>query len=155
MGEDSGANSTPATTSNWHVMSADEVLDFLDTNRDGLSESEALRRAAEIGPNKLDEETPTHWIWKLVDQYRDPMVYLLLAAAAIAFLFDPEDKGTPIFIVIALSLNGIFGYMQEAKAERASKVVEAPRVPGEHLGGEMCQTDCVCFSPNSVYTEGF
>ena len=47
------------------------------------------------------------------------MVYLLLAAAEIAFLFDPEVKGTPIFIVIALSLNGIFGYLQEAKAERA------------------------------------
>ena len=119
MGEDSGYDSPPANSSNWHVMSVDETLDLLDTNRDGLSDSEALRRAAEIGPNKLNEETPTHWIWKLIDQYRDPMVYLLLAAAAIAFLFEPEDKGTPIFIVIALSLNGIFGYMQEAKAERA------------------------------------
>ena len=119
MGEDSEPDSTPAATPNWHVLTVEETLDALDSSKDGLDESEALRRAAEIGPNKLDEESPTHWIWKLIDQYRDPMVYLLLAAAAIAFLFDPEDKGTPIFIVIALSLNGIFGYLQEAKAERA------------------------------------
>ena len=107
MGEDSEPDSTPAATPNWHVLTVEETLDALDSSKDGLDESEALRRAAEIGPNKLDEESPTHWIWKLIDQYRDPMVYLLLAAAAIAFLFDPEDKGTPIFIVIALSLNGI------------------------------------------------
>ena len=103
----------------WHSKSVDEVMSVLKTSRDGLAESEALKRAGEFGPNKLDEVEPPHWFWKLLEQFRDPMVYLLLAAAAIAFLFDPHDRTTPIFIVIALSLNGVFGFMQEAKAERA------------------------------------
>ena len=109
MGEDLEQDSNPAESPNWHVLTVEETLAKIATSKDGLNESEALRRAAEVGPNKLDEESPTHWIWRLIDQYRDPMVYLLLAAAAIAFLFEPEDKGTPIFIIIALSLNGIFG----------------------------------------------
>ena len=89
----------------WHSKSIDQVMSILRTTEEGLAESEALKRAGEYGPNKLDEVEPPHWFWKLLDQFRDPMVYLLLAAAAIAFVFDPHDKTTPIFIVIALSLN--------------------------------------------------
>jgi Ca2+-transporting ATPase len=47
------------------------------------------------------------------------MVYLLMIAATITFLIDRKDLGTPIFIVIALSLNAIFSYIQERKAEEA------------------------------------
>lgn len=119
MGGADGPNSPGIRQQDWHSKSVDEVMTVLKTSKDGLSESEALKRAGEYGPNKLDEVAPPHWFWKLLEQFRDPMVYLLLAAAAIAFLFDPHDKTTPIFIVIALSLNGVFGFMQEAKAERA------------------------------------
>lgn len=103
----------------WHSKTVEEVMSSLGTSKDGLSGSEALKRAGTFGPNKLDEVEPPHWFWKLLDQYRDAMVYLLLFAAALAFFFEPDDKTTPIFIIIALSLNGVFGFMQEAKAERA------------------------------------
>jgi len=103
----------------WHLLTVDDSMSRLDVTRDGLSESEVARRLVENGPNKLDEPEPIHWIWKLLEQFRDPMVYLLLLAAAIAFVFDREDIGTPIFICIALSLNAVFGYMQEQKAEQA------------------------------------
>ena len=119
MGDAGQSNSAVVRQEDWHSKTVDQVMLELNTSKDGLSESEALKRAGEYGPNKLDEVKPPHWFWKLLDQFRDPMVYLLLAAAAIAFLFDPHDKTTPIFIVIALSLNGVFGFMQEAKAERA------------------------------------
>ena len=103
----------------WHFMSRADTFDVLATHSNGLSTTEAERRQLIHGLNKLKEPTPVHPFWKLLAQFRDPMVYLLLAAAIIAFAVKPEDIGTPIFICIALTLNGVFSYLQERKAEQA------------------------------------
>ncbi len=103
----------------WHFMSRADTYEVLETHSNGLSSTEAERRQSKYGQNKLKEPTPIHPFWKLLAQFRDPMVYLLLVAAVIAFAVKPEDIGTPIFITIALTLNGVFSYLQERKAEEA------------------------------------
>ncbi|PXF22360.1 MAG: hypothetical protein CXX72_02880 [Methanobacteriota archaeon] len=103
----------------WHFMSRADIFEVLGSHSNGLSTTEAERRQLKHGLNKLKEPTPVHPFWKLLEQFRDPMVYLLLAAAIMAFAVKPEDIGTPIFICIALSLNGVFSYLQERKAEAA------------------------------------
>jgi len=103
----------------WHFMSRADTFEVLGSHSNGLSTTEAERRQSIHGRNKLKEPTPVHPFWKLLAQFRDPMVYLLLAAAIMAFAVKPEDIGTPIFICIALSLNGVFSYLQERKAEQA------------------------------------
>ena len=103
----------------WHFMSRADTYEVLGSHSNGLSTTEAERRQLKHGLNKLKEPTPVHPFWKLLAQFRDPMVYLLLAAAIMAFAVKPEDIGTPIFICIALSLNGVFSYLQERKAEEA------------------------------------
>ncbi|PXF24343.1 MAG: hypothetical protein CXX71_00535, partial [Methanobacteriota archaeon] len=103
----------------WHFMSRADTFEVLGSHSNGLSTTEAERRQLKHGLNKLKEPTPVHPFWKLLAQFRDPMVYLLLAAAIMAFAVKPEDIGTPIFICIALSLNGVFSYLQERKAEEA------------------------------------
>ena len=103
----------------WHALTKDEVLLKLDSHEAGLSNDEVIERREIYGSNKLDEIPPVpSWV-RFLEQFQDPMVYLLIIAALIAFVFEKEDIATPIFIVIALTLNAFFGYLQESKAEAA------------------------------------
>ena len=103
----------------WHNLDIEQVFDKLSTSHNGLSNDECQTRLDQYGSNELEGKKKRHPVLKMIDHFRDPMVYLLMAAAIIAFIADKEDKGTPIFIVLALSLNAIFSYIQERKAEEA------------------------------------
>ena len=103
----------------WHALHIDEIFEKLESHTAGLSNDEVILRREMYGENKLDEVPPIpKWV-RFLEQFQDPMVYLLIAAALLAFIFEPSDKATPLFIVIALSLNAFFGYLQESKAEQA------------------------------------
>ncbi len=104
---------------------AHEVARALGTELDrGLSSQEASRRLADDGPNEL-RAAPRVPAWRrLLSQFQDPLIYLLLAAVAIALVaWVVEGRvGWPIdAIVIALIvlINGVLGHVQEAKAEDA------------------------------------
>ena len=49
------SNTAVVRHEDWHSKSVDEVMSILQTSDEGLAESEALKRAGEYGPNKLDE----------------------------------------------------------------------------------------------------
>ena len=115
------AQTTTHPEADWHALTSDEVLEVLQSHDAGLSSDEVLQRREKYGLNKLAEKPPVPAWKKFLEQFQDPMVYLLIAAAIIATLFHPEELGTPIFIVFALTLNAFFGYLQEAKAEEAMK----------------------------------
>ena len=115
------AQTTTHPEADWHALTSDEVLEELQSHEAGLSSDEVLQRREKYGLNKLAEKPPIPAWKKFLEQFQDPMVYLLIAAAIIATLFHPEELGTPIFIVFALTLNAFFGYLQEAKAEEAMK----------------------------------
>ena len=115
------AQSSNHPDADWHALSSDEVMETLETHEAGLTTDEVLSRREKYGLNKLDEKPPIPAWKKFLAQFQDPMVYLLLVAALIATIFEPEEIGTPIFIVFALTLNAFFGYLQEAKAEEAMK----------------------------------
>ena len=113
------ADKTKHPEGDWHTLTKDEVLQLLDSHEDGLSNFEVIERRDKYGYNKLDEKPPIpRWV-RFLEQFQDPMVYLLIIAALIAFVFEKDDIATPIFIVIALTLNAFFGYLQESKAEEA------------------------------------
>jgi len=106
------------------------VADALGTDLDaGLSNSEVARRLDEIGPNELVQEPPRAAWRRLLDQFVDPLVGLLLAAIVVSLLawwFDgadepPIEAGVIAAIVIA---NALLGFWQERKAKLA---VEALR----------------------------
>ncbi|MED5486784.1 MAG: cation-translocating P-type ATPase [Candidatus Thermoplasmatota archaeon] len=103
----------------WHAMTIAEVLDELDVNEQGLTSEEISKRRQIYGENKLAEKPPVPAWKRFLEQFQDPMVYLLMLAAVIAAVFEPEEVGTPIFIVFALTLNAFFGFIQESRAEQA------------------------------------
>jgi len=107
------------------AASTSAVAEALGTDLDaGLSSSEVARRLDEIGPNELVQEPPRAAWRRLLDQFVDPLVGLLLAAIVVSLLawwFDDADEppieaGVIAAIVIA---NALLGFWQERKAERA------------------------------------
>jgi P-type Ca2+ transporter type 2C len=90
----------------------------------GLSSSEAQDRLTRFGPNALPD-TARRSLWlRFLLQFRDVQVYLLLAAAAVSLLVwaMEHEKGLPYeaFAILAIVLlNAVFGFLQEAKADRA------------------------------------
>jgi magnesium-transporting ATPase (P-type) len=106
------------------LLSADAVAAALHTDlRHGLGSDEAATRRARDGANEL-RAAPRVPTWRrLLAQLQDPLVYLLLAAVAVALVaWAIEGRGVPVdAIVIALvvALNAALGHAQEAKAENA------------------------------------
>ncbi len=107
------------------IIDADEVARALGTDIDnGLSSQEAARRLAEDGPNELRAAPPVPTWRRVVAQFQDPLVYLLLGAVVIALaawiiegrVAWPIDA---IVITLVVALNALLGYVQEAKAESA------------------------------------
>jgi Ca2+-transporting ATPase len=107
------------------VTDTDAVAAALGVDvENGLSAQEAARRLARNGPNEL-RAAPRAPAWRRVlAQFQDPLIYLLLAAVAIALLawWVEGRVGWPVdAIVIAavVLLNGVIGHVQEAKAQNA------------------------------------
>jgi Ca2+-transporting ATPase len=90
----------------------------------GLTPDEAAVRMERFGPNRLDRAATVPAWRKLLRQFADPLVYLLIGAvvvSVVAWALEGAD-GVPIeAIVIALIIgaNGVLGYVQEARAEEA------------------------------------
>ena len=108
-----------------HAVSADEVVEALITSpAHGLDPAEAAARLARVGPNELEEEPPDPLWRRVLDQFTDPLVVLLLVAVAIstvAWIGEGAHEVPYDVIVIAaiLILNAVIGLVQEARAEGA------------------------------------
>jgi len=111
------------------VMETNAVAAALQVDVDnGLSAQEAARRLAQNGPNAL-RAAPRVPAWRrALAQFQDPLIYLLLAAVAIALVAwwvegpVAGNSGWPvdaIVIAVVVLLNGVIGHVQEAKAQNA------------------------------------
>ena len=120
----------------------DQVALALNVDPDqGLAEAEAARRLEEFGPNELAGAPPVPAWRKFLQQFKDPLVYLLLAATAISLVAWVVERSHPaagggeplpfdaIVIMIILILNAALGYAQEAKAERAVDALASMTAP--------------------------
>jgi magnesium-transporting ATPase (P-type) len=107
------------------ILSAADVARAAGADMEtGLTSGEAARRLAENGPNEL-RGAPAVPAWhRLLSHFRDPLVYLLLAAIAIALAAWAIEggQGWPVDAVVIAAVvlvNAILGYVQQAKAEDA------------------------------------
>jgi P-type Ca2+ transporter type 2C len=120
---DDQANS-PARPEPW-CEGAAAVADRLGTDVDrGLTEAQAAERLDRLGPNQLEAAEPVPAWRKLAEQFRDPLVYLLLVAVAVSLLAWLIEGAQDVpFEVVVISLilvaNALLGYVQEARAEQA------------------------------------
>ena len=112
-----------------YLASAEEVLEAQSTSADqGLTVVEAQSRLASVGPNKLDEEEKTPMWKRFFEQMADPMVIMLLVAAAISVITgfiqgEPEWADAAIILSVVI-LNSVLGVVQEAKSEQALEALQ-------------------------------
>jgi P-type Ca2+ transporter type 2C len=112
-------------------LDADEVVRRLDTSAErGLTASEAAARLARVGPNELAAEPPVPLWRRVLEQFRDPLIYLLFAAIAISVgAWWVEGAGgwplDAIVIAVIVLVNAVLGYVQEARAEDAVEALQA------------------------------
>ena len=124
------------------TVDVDQVALALNVDPDqGLAEAEAARRLELFGPNELAGAPPVPAWRKFLQQFKDPLVYLLLVATAISLVAWVVERSHPasgggeplpfdaIVIMIILILNAALGYAQEAKAERAVDALASMTAP--------------------------
>lgn len=112
-----------------YLASAEEVLEEQSTSAaSGLTAAEAQSRLASVGPNKLDEEEKTPMWKRFFEQMADPMVIMLLVAAAISvitgFIQGEPEWADAVIILSVVILNSVLGVVQEAKSEQALEALQ-------------------------------
>ena len=105
------------TITNYHSLSVKEVFEQLKTNVKGLSKKEVKNRQEEFGYNKLPESKKFSAVALLIDQFKNPLIYILVVAMVIGFSTKHYTDGWIIFAVIMIST--IVGFLQEFKANSA------------------------------------
>ncbi|GAB4152170.1 MAG: cation-translocating P-type ATPase [Cyanobacteria bacterium J069] len=128
----------------WHTLPAEKTLELLQSDRQrGLSSAQVAERQQQFGPNELEDNGGrSNWVI-LLDQFKNIMLIMLIAVAIISGVMDFMDlqagrvksndipfKDTVAILAIVF-LNGLLGYMQETRAEKALaalKNMTSPRV---------------------------
>lgn len=111
----------------WHQKDIKEIIDDLRTSLQGLSTDEAQRRLTEYGPNELKEKKKKIPVMMFLDQFKDFMILVLLAAAIISGIIgEPSDT---IAIVVIVVLNAVIGFVQEYRAEKAMAALKKMSAP--------------------------
>ena len=111
----------------FYCENAETVISELSSDANGLTEKEAERRLAEHGKNKLAEGKKDSIIKQLLKQLADPMIIILLVAAAISGVLavtQGESFADVIIILAVVIVNAVLGVYQENKAEKAIEALQ-------------------------------
>ncbi|HSD75990.1 MAG TPA: HAD-IC family P-type ATPase, partial [Solirubrobacteraceae bacterium] len=118
----------------WLRDAADVAADLgTDVGR-GLSSGEAAARLARVGPNELESAPPVPPWRRLLAQFADPLIYLLTAAVVVSLVAWVVEgaEGVPfdaVVILVIIVLNGVLGFVQEARAEEAVAALQRMAAP--------------------------
>ncbi|PSN12177.1 magnesium-transporting ATPase [filamentous cyanobacterium CCT1] len=144
-----------ASANLWHTLSPERAIALLESSPEGLSPSEAEHRQQVYGPNEL-QEGATRSPWEILwDQFKNIMLLMLIAVALVSLVLDLREGGFPkdaIAIFAIVLLNGLLGYLQESKAEKALaalKNMTSPRVRTIRQGQEQ-EVDAKALVPGDV-----
>ena len=111
----------------FYCENAETVISELSSDANGLTSGEAERRLAEHGKNKLAEGKKDSIIKQLLKQLADPMIIILLVAAAISGVLavtQGESFADVIIIHAVVIVNAVLGVYQENKAEKAIEALQ-------------------------------
>ncbi len=112
---------------NWHQKEVSDVMDLLQTSQKGLDPEEAGKRLERYGPNELKEKKKKTPFMMFLDQFRDFMILVLIAAAVISGIIgEPSDT---VAIIVIVVLNAVIGFVQEYRAEKAMAALKKMVAP--------------------------
>ena len=119
----------------YYKQSKKEVLDLLNTDENGLSESEAGKRLEKYGYNEIKKEKKYTGLKIFVNQFKNPLTLLLVVAAVLSIVTsqlkseDPNSYLESLAIFIIILINATLGFVQEYKAEKAVEALEKMSAP--------------------------
>ena len=112
----------------WYQKSPEEVAESLETSlTDGLSSESARSKLETFGHNELKEQEGKSFLQKLISQFSDFLILILIAAALIS-VFVGEAKDAIVIMSIVI-VNALLGLYQEGKAEKALEALKKMASP--------------------------
>jgi len=119
----------------WYTLEPTKALELLRSDREaGLSAEEVSQRQSIYGPNEIEEGAGrSAWVI-LFDQFKNIMLLMLIVVAVVSAVLDVRSQQFPkdaVAIFMIVVLNGILGYLQESRAEKALaalKKLSSPKV---------------------------
>ena len=115
------------TPPHWHDLPDALVLRMLDSAPSGLSPAQAQDRLATYGPNRLPEPPRRSLLMRLLSQFHNILIYVLLGAAVITGLLGHWVDTCVILAVVVV--NAIIGFAQEGKAAQAMDAIRQMLAP--------------------------
>ena len=118
-----------------YSRSKEQVLQELQVDESkGLSSDEVIERQEKFGVNKLTAKKPKSIMVRFLEQFKDVMILILLAAAVISFVValnghDKMEFFEPLLIVLIVVINAIMGVAQESKARKALDALKKLSAP--------------------------
>ena len=135
----------------WYKQTVQQTMEQLESSGQGLSAAESRTRIARYGPNTLKQEKRVSKLALFFSQFKDVLIYILLAASLVSFAVGEVTDGLVILLIVGL--NALLGYSQENKANRALAALKKLASPmatvirdGEHRdipAGEIVPGDLV------------
>ncbi len=121
----------------FYSQTVDAVFEELGSQPEGLSDSEAKSRLTQYGANELEEGKKKSMLQKFLEQFKDLMILILIAAAAISAMV-PNAEGhrewvDAIIILAVVIINAVMGVIQEAKAEQAIEALREMSTPNANV----------------------
>ncbi len=119
----------------FYDLSKEQVIEALSTDEKlGLSRAEAVTRLEKYGKNKLKQKKKKTNLERFIEQFRDVMILILIAAAIVSFVIacvegNPKEFFEPALILLIVIINAIMGVMQESKAEKALDALKNMSAP--------------------------
>lgn len=110
-----------------YLSTPEEVFKETSSSEKGLTSEQAQKRLEENGKNRLEEGKKKSVIRRLLEQFADPMIIILIVAAAISGItaaFEGSFPSDVIIILFVVILNAILGVVQESKAEKAIEALQ-------------------------------
>lgn len=119
----------------FHSAKKELILEKLSTDiNKGLSEAQVTEKQLQFGENKLLEKKKKTNLQRFAKQFKDVMILILIAAAAISFMIacierNPKEFFEPVLILLIVLINAVMGVMQESKAEKALDALKSLSAP--------------------------
>src|SRR5690554_2949425 len=106
----------------WYQQTVQETLKTLNTSIDGLEEDEVKRRMETLGRNTLPSGKSASFVSIFINQFKSPLIYILLAASFISLFV--QEYVDAVFISIVLLTNALLGTYQEWNAEKKAEALQ-------------------------------
>jgi Ca2+-transporting ATPase len=113
---------TESTKPDWHSMSRDQVMQYLQTRIEGLTQREANERLRVYGSNEIRAERGISRAAVFTKQFKDPLIIILLIATAISAFVGELIDSTIIIAIVILAVTVAF--IQEYKSEKAIEALK-------------------------------